>query len=211
MAPTTQPAPRKKSVTLGGPISYSILLLVSATLFQSFSLLMLGVFAWLVYGGILLIRKLGKFGIGLVVVSLAALSTWIYLQYREGLPNRTLTSQLTSLGASSLRTTGRPWVPVVHSITFGEGTGDEELRQVLALSGLEEVEEISFHESTITDEPIAGLARFVTLKSIYFEDTKVTPEAVERLQQELPNCEIRAKRWRKFTRKPEDLTTVTAP
>ncbi|MDB5391392.1 MAG: hypothetical protein JWM11_7038, partial [Planctomycetaceae bacterium] len=154
-----------------------------------------------IYGSILVIRKLGKVGIALVVIAIVYCSFWTYSQYLDGLPGRTLVATLYKLGARSVLTEGRPWAPVVYAIEFAEQAGDEEVQQLTELSGLDQLHRVSFHESPISDEFVTGLARLGNVKTIYFEDTKVTPEAVDQLRHELPDCEITEKRWLKFTRK----------
>ena len=72
------------------------------------------------------------------------------------------------------------------------GTIDE--TDLMHLGRIESLQTLSFHHNEMTDRGIEHLANLRRLEKLEFIQTRVTEEAVDKLRQELPNCEIRVLR-----------------
>lgn len=189
---STPPARRKRSVVLDGAGSTTILVVLWALMSRSGFLLTLVASGWAICGLVLFIRRLGKVGGAIVVICLAVISTWAYLGIRAGTPKRELVAQIYRLGAQAVHTDDAAWAPKAHFVLFDDHVGDDEIRRFTQLAGLTDLRHVHFNRSRITDKSVDSLARLTQLQRLGIRFTPMTPEGVERLQQQLPNCQIEA-------------------
>ena len=153
-------------------------------------LLILG---WPLAGAYWLIRRFGKRAVvGLAAVSISIGGVVSYKYWKDG-PNRRTYSQIKDLHAYYVGTTGKVFTGEVEYVYFDSKSSDDEVRQFTDLNGLDTLKQLVVHGSRISDSTAMKLTRFKNLKFLSLEGTLVREETLERLQADLPNCEIELK------------------
>lgn len=145
---------------------------------------------WGVCEAVPLARRFGWMGYGCLVVAVAACLPVLYREYTGYQVQQRLIGRIEALGADgAYQGSARPSAPVDY-IYLGEEVGNEELREIANLEGLDHLERLVIVESRITDEGLVHLTKFPRLRDVYFRGTRVSEAGVERLRRELPECEI---------------------
>lgn len=190
--PTKSVPRRRKSVVLDGAVPSTILVVVLALISRSRWLIALFALGWLVYGLYRFIKRFGKVGAAIIVVSIASISTWMFLEIRAGRPKRLLKEQISQLGAYGIHTDGPEWAPDVTFVLFDKRVGDPEVVRFTELPGLTYLRALHFSDSPITDESLEVLSKLKNLDSVSFRNTKVTPEGIAWFRELLPDCDVQA-------------------
>ena len=109
------------------------------------------------------------------------------IAYRSNLQ---LISSLKETGGSYASVSGHILPGPIDYISLGSDVGDQELKRIVSLEGLENVESVVAKNCKITDRGLLYLGVFKKLGHVYVAQTRVTPEGIEKLQELLPDCLI---------------------
>jgi hypothetical protein len=104
--------------------------------------------------------------------------------------NLRLIAAIESRGASMAAMSGTVLPGYVNYISLGRKVGDNELADILALDGLENIEFMVANGSQITNSGLLLLQRLKNLQHIYIGKTGVTQSGIDQLEVALPNCLI---------------------
>lgn len=169
-------------------------LILVAFLFQLKDWVMILLVLW---GSVELFRFLKRYGRkGKVAffTSAAVLLLVLGIQFYRGLGSLEVAEQVMRLGARNAEVSGQLIPGYVNYISLGEEVGDAELEKIVALKGLDHVETVTASAPPLTDDGLLLLARFSHLEILILDcpgsPPETSPEAIEALQQELPDCSI---------------------
>ena len=166
-------------------------LILFAFLFQ---LKDVGIILLIFWGSVELFRFLkryGKKGKVTFFTGAAFLLLLLGIQIYRGLGHFEVARRVTELGASLASVSGELIPGPVNYISLGDGVGDAELEKIVALEGLDHVDTVIASNTPITDDGLFLLARFPHLESLIIMNCpQISQEAIDALQQELPNCSI---------------------
>ncbi|QDT26760.1 hypothetical protein Enr10x_20700 [Gimesia panareensis] len=136
-------------------------------------------------------KRYGKKGKVAFFSGAAVLLLLLGIQIYRGLGYLEVARRVTELGASLASVSGEFIPGPVNYISLGEGVGDAELENIVALEGLDHVETVIASGTPITDDGLFLLARFSHLERLTIINCpQISQEAIDALQQELPNCSI---------------------
>ncbi len=147
-------------------------------------------FLWGAVETLLFCKRFGRKGYA--AFSLLATTAVIFVSFQafSFWSNTRLIAKIESCGASRAAMSGNILPGSVNYIALGSGVGDNEVANILALGGLENLEFIVATDCKISDASLERLHHCSRLKHVYIGKTNVTQEGVDRLKRNLPCCVI---------------------
>ena len=147
------------------------------------------VLPWGIAESYILAKRFGRKGI--VGYSLLVATTVGFIGYQGYVvwSNLVLISKIKGFGAFASMS-GNVLPGPINYIALGPDVGDAELANIVALDGLDNLNELVANGSRITDDGLLTLRKFKRLKSIYVGGSKVTRQGVANLKGHLPDCLI---------------------